>query len=138
MIRRPPRSTRTDTLFPYTTLFRSPERDREHRDQPVEAVRDRTTAQIADRGGDHERRKKGHQAKRDRAGSHHISCTHGGLPKSNHGDRRRARPSFRASADLQHHLTPSRPLAPDFLFIGRVLPCAVPPLFLVPPTPRTL
>src|SRR3546814_12789214 len=24
MIRRPPRSTRTDTLFPYTTLFRSP------------------------------------------------------------------------------------------------------------------
>src|SRR3546814_6788354 len=27
MIRRPPRSTRTDTLFPYTTLFRS------HRDQ---------------------------------------------------------------------------------------------------------
>src|SRR3546814_1131625 len=26
MIRRPPRSTRTDTLFPYTTLFRSPRR----------------------------------------------------------------------------------------------------------------
>src|SRR3546814_3955696 len=32
MIRRPPRSTRTDTLFPYTTLFRSAGRadDREH------------------------------------------------------------------------------------------------------------
>src|SRR3546814_2919076 len=28
MIRRPPRSTRTDTLFPYTTLFRS--QDVEH------------------------------------------------------------------------------------------------------------
>src|SRR3546814_16300852 len=26
MIRRPPRSTRTDTLFPYTTLFRSSDR----------------------------------------------------------------------------------------------------------------
>src|SRR3546814_13903776 len=26
MIRRPPRSTRTDTLFPYTTLFRSAHR----------------------------------------------------------------------------------------------------------------
>src|SRR3546814_12292549 len=26
MIRPPPRSTRTDTLFPYTTLFRSPGR----------------------------------------------------------------------------------------------------------------
>src|SRR3546814_15323552 len=25
MVRRPPRSTRTDTLFPYTTLFRSAE-----------------------------------------------------------------------------------------------------------------
>src|SRR3546814_3877752 len=30
MIRRPPRSTRTDTLFPYTTLFRSPPRKRKH------------------------------------------------------------------------------------------------------------
>src|SRR3546814_2451979 len=28
MIRRPPRSTRTDTLFPYTTLFRSPRSER--------------------------------------------------------------------------------------------------------------
>src|SRR3546814_5812992 len=27
MIRRPPRSTRTDTLFPYTTLFRSGRRE---------------------------------------------------------------------------------------------------------------
>src|SRR3546814_1797163 len=27
MIRRPPRSTRPDTLFPYTTLFRSPQHD---------------------------------------------------------------------------------------------------------------
>src|SRR3546814_19236199 len=32
MIRRPPRSTRTDTLFPYTTLFRSAARRvRRHR-----------------------------------------------------------------------------------------------------------
>src|SRR3546814_3300895 len=29
MIRRPPRSTRTDTLFPYTTLFRSIRVDRD-------------------------------------------------------------------------------------------------------------
>src|SRR3546814_6032241 len=28
MLRRPPRSTRTDTLFPYTTLFRSTGRTR--------------------------------------------------------------------------------------------------------------
>src|SRR3546814_19437607 len=32
MLRRPPRSTRTDTLFPYTTLFRSPDREREWRE----------------------------------------------------------------------------------------------------------
>src|SRR3546814_2456322 len=32
MIRRPPRSKRTDTLFPYTTLFRSFDRERALRD----------------------------------------------------------------------------------------------------------
>src|SRR3546814_13349593 len=31
MIRRPPRSTRTDTLFPYTTLFRSAARRKPHK-----------------------------------------------------------------------------------------------------------
>src|SRR3546814_8549304 len=31
IIRRPPRSTRTDTLFPYTTLFRSPHIPRQWR-----------------------------------------------------------------------------------------------------------
>src|SRR3546814_12655097 len=31
MIRRPPRSTRTDTLFPYTTLFRSAGQSRHRR-----------------------------------------------------------------------------------------------------------
>src|SRR3546814_13695034 len=31
MIRRPPRSTRTDTLFPYTTLFRSSSDDDEEK-----------------------------------------------------------------------------------------------------------
>src|SRR3546814_19035285 len=38
MIRRPPRSTRTDTLFPYTTLFRSIGRDMRavHRDLRLE------------------------------------------------------------------------------------------------------
>src|SRR3546814_5221775 len=38
MIRRPPRSTRTDTLFPYTTLFRSrlrPAARSEHLGQPA-------------------------------------------------------------------------------------------------------
>src|SRR3546814_15167155 len=34
MIRRPPRSTRTDTLFPYTTLFRSARLGGLHEIQP--------------------------------------------------------------------------------------------------------
>src|SRR3546814_19375376 len=34
MIRRPPRSTRTDTLFPYTTLFRSVRRRAVERRDP--------------------------------------------------------------------------------------------------------
>src|SRR3546814_18749362 len=36
MIRRPPRSTRTDTLFPYTTLFRS--RGEQHIDAPESCI----------------------------------------------------------------------------------------------------
>src|SRR3546814_3052174 len=41
MIRRPPRSTRTDTLFPYTTLFRSARPHEQHHqveDAPGEDV----------------------------------------------------------------------------------------------------
>src|SRR3546814_4014758 len=37
MIRRPPRSTRTDTLFPYTTLFRSRDGNRSAGTRPQEA-----------------------------------------------------------------------------------------------------
>src|SRR3546814_12590583 len=35
MFRRPPRSTRTDTLFPYSTLFRSGDIDQIHRGTAV-------------------------------------------------------------------------------------------------------
>src|SRR3546814_5538216 len=48
MIRRPPRSTRTDTLFPYTTLFRSLRRryvlprPKEAKDQSLQASGDTT------------------------------------------------------------------------------------------------
>src|SRR3546814_6268154 len=40
MIRRPPRSTRTDTLFPYTTLFRS------HRPRQRRGVRGHQVARL--------------------------------------------------------------------------------------------
>src|SRR3546814_6658576 len=39
MIRRPPRSTRTDTLFPYTTLFRSRQQgQRRHAGAPTRVI----------------------------------------------------------------------------------------------------
>src|SRR3546814_9703460 len=38
MIRRPPRSTLTDTLLPYTTLFRSAAVDEHRRDRPATLV----------------------------------------------------------------------------------------------------
>src|SRR3546814_4937922 len=39
MIRRPPRSTRTDTLFPYTTLFRSQRQRREVAQAPAQPAK---------------------------------------------------------------------------------------------------
>src|SRR3546814_17846674 len=39
MIRRPPRSTRTDTLFPYTTLFRSTDAAAQRRHQLAHLIR---------------------------------------------------------------------------------------------------
>src|SRR3546814_8613070 len=39
MIRRPPRSTRTDTRFPYTTLFRSRQYQRDNRQGQAEERR---------------------------------------------------------------------------------------------------
>src|SRR3546814_19238554 len=46
MIRRPPRSTRTDTLFPYTTLFRSGEAAR----NPLEYIEQSWAAEEWTRG----------------------------------------------------------------------------------------
>src|SRR3546814_7155819 len=45
MIRRPPRSTRTDTLFPDTTLFRCFEGDVTHVEGSVDPIRDAETVE---------------------------------------------------------------------------------------------
>src|SRR3546814_9195174 len=49
MIRRPPRSTRTDTLFPYTTLFRSAKGAARRGEQPDLDLRQRELRGV---GGD--------------------------------------------------------------------------------------
>src|SRR3546814_9263594 len=59
MIRRPPRSTRTYTLFPYSTLFRSPAPSDEicdgqaAKDGSVEETGDAVCDRSDDRSGDH-------------------------------------------------------------------------------------
>src|SRR3546814_6693271 len=57
MIRRPPRSTRTDTLFPYTTLFRS------QRDGAERHREDAAEEQQVLREAEDPRRKRGDEAK---------------------------------------------------------------------------
>src|SRR3546814_9221296 len=53
MIRRPPRSTRTDTLFPYTTLFRSrADRQTDHPGRVPARVRVHAR-QLSDRSEEH-------------------------------------------------------------------------------------
>src|SRR3546814_17006768 len=55
MNRRPPRSTRTATLFPYTTLFRSPaapEGDEPDHGQRGDLERDEPGAEVPARGHD--------------------------------------------------------------------------------------
>src|SRR3546814_3048763 len=56
MIRRPPRSTRTDTLFPYTTLFRSlqcfiTQRDKDIHTQRSLRLRNRQAVDIVQLSG---------------------------------------------------------------------------------------
>src|SRR3546814_17958094 len=68
MIRRPPRSTRTDTLFPYTTLFRSNIERQQRHQHPVQesgAVVDGVSAnhpgQPRDHGPQRHQRQSGRQ-----------------------------------------------------------------------------
>src|SRR3546814_7480452 len=85
MIRRPPRSTRTDTLFPYTTLFRSDRRPSNRAD----LRRARTVRRTA-----------------DRAARPPGNVTPPGTPlrvswRSTEGRRRRARRSEEHTSELQ-------------------------------------
>src|SRR3546814_4544634 len=67
MIRRPPRSTRTDTLFPYTTLFRSP------RSRARTSGRGRHTSRRAKAGGRAGRRARRRQSGRPGRSEEHTS-----------------------------------------------------------------
>src|SRR3546814_2490205 len=97
MIRRPPRSTRTDTLFPYTTLFRSP------------AAAQRCAGRGSGRAQERGRGRRGRGARAQRAG--HDQAGRDVLP------RRRGPPArVCGSSDLGNG---GRPVSPD-QFRGRL------------------
>src|SRR3546814_4796197 len=76
MIRRPPRSTRTDTLFPYTTLFRSQDRPAQARPAASGGERIRSEEYGRDAGGN------GHRA---RLLFRHHAVERPGVPTAGHG-----------------------------------------------------
>src|SRR3546814_8046832 len=93
MIRRPPRSTRTDTLFPYTTLFRSTG----GADRAGNGLRDRAGSVdrairwLFEPGGDHGRRNPA-----DRFGAGADAC--GGIVRA--ADRRTRRGRANCAGDI--------------------------------------
>src|SRR3546814_3002908 len=92
MIRRPPRSTRTDTLFPYTTLFRSPHgalrgdrpRQRAALDRPFRIVVVERHPSVPPRRADRRRRGghavAGRRRAADRIGDRRVRALLSGLP----------------------------------------------------------
>src|SRR3546814_2016984 len=75
MIRRPPRATRTDTLFPYTTLFRSIGEDGVDVENDAAEIEHAVTHDIADRDirvRDRRKRRVGVGVRKQRTGTIHA------------------------------------------------------------------
>src|SRR3546814_13319629 len=84
MLRRPPRSTRTDTLFPYTTLFRS---DDQWHDRHLQAVEPRGADRLRDRD------RAGHPCRPNR-GERDSDCQSNREREQDAGGFRHTRPSW--------------------------------------------
>src|SRR3546814_11176934 len=76
MIRPPPRSTRTDTLVPYTALFRSDISQRGCLEQGDE-LRDQGREHVAERLGEHDTQQRLARAEADRKGGVPLTLGHG-------------------------------------------------------------
>src|SRR3546814_2432972 len=76
MIRRPPRSTRTDTLFPYTTLFRSLPAAGPVRRHASQRLTDRHRGPRAARAADRRAHDGDHARSRADAGDGTLGCGH--------------------------------------------------------------
>src|SRR3546814_4982402 len=89
MIRRPPRSTRTDTLFPYTTLFRSPQNENEEIEIAEAEARSERKGRIAKPFVEQSK----HRAETLQAGRRDVL-----LPRLAHGET--PRPENRTKSDM--------------------------------------
>src|SRR3546814_6776976 len=90
MIRRPPRSTRTDTLFPYTTLFRSPSSRSPNRRGPRTSASPPSASESKDQL-DAPRQPQVHYKEEERGGEHHDEHNQGGCRRILTGRPRDAR-----------------------------------------------
>src|SRR3546814_19464474 len=97
MIRRPPRSTRTDTLFPYTTLFRSMLRLRE--EQP--ALHERAGQSERRRGNEKQRL---HPRSAERRGDECRECRDGEPGRERDGAQAGGVPPGDPAAPLLHRI----------------------------------
>src|SRR3546814_16070221 len=93
MIRRPPRSTRTDTLFPYTTLFRSvpPALPKNPMAPPRRGWAARTTGEARASGGVHPEGRN----EMEQIGEAGLAARRGGPRRERRTDPHRGRPNNR-------------------------------------------
>src|SRR3546814_16618408 len=113
MKRRPPRSTRTDTLFPHTTLFRSLQRD-DLQYPPRPRLRRRQRLAAPPQGADRPRRLLCPRSRRDAGGAAAPETADRGPPSDLSIRRRRPRRRQAGGRIFDARLSP-RPLHPPRL-----------------------
>src|SRR3546814_18819896 len=125
MIRRPPRSTRTDTLFPYTTLFRSQPRKGDggeksgqgcHHDEAVEGRLVESRRQECHGGDENREANVGHQSPVGVSGAAHH-------PPDGRDERAREH----QQREIQHRAHSRPPPPPPLSFSTRAVPPPPPP-----------
>src|SRR3546814_1753985 len=122
MIRPPPRSTRTDTLFPYTTLCRSLERrdDGEGRDAPQED-RDRRRKGGVHRHREQQQHRRKPGERNDQRSEEHTSELQSLMRisyavfclKKKNKPTRTSTPNYIAKQQITHPITPTHTTTPN-------------------------
>src|SRR3546814_17489558 len=103
MIRRPPRSTRTDTLFPYTTLFRSPDDEPACRSNGRCKLVRKGRATAAQRGGEHRDLQEKEEAERVKGQRLDRGHAHLVIPREGGDDRLAGLRPVHSQEEREHH-----------------------------------